>query len=1519
MTAVRSVYRVIRSILFAAVLTVAGIFILSYLILSIPWTQKQIKATAEKELSVFFKAPVEIGSLDIRPFNEVRLSDVAFRTPSGQKCIVIDRLGAGIAIWKLITTGRIEVTYAELMGMKAKIEQPTENAPLNIQFIIDAFKPKKPGNPPAKFDIKLHNVVIRKSVLSFDRMWKPRKDTPGLDINHLNVYNLRADVAMPKLKNDDFEIDLRRLSFKEKSGLYVDALSLYALISPERIGVRNFRLKLNNTDLTINDITLAIKGYKSIPDILKNTDHSIFIKCKDIDPADFMFLDQKIATIPGVYNLVARIDGNLDRIVVNNLDLISADKAFAFDFKGEIDGAKDIGHADFFVRKLNLKVPSALTTAVLNVIDRIPDNVREIVSNVGDIYTDLHGVASLKKGKAMAIGTVETSHGNLNIDGTANWRGQRLAGNLKASTEGFKLSGILAKQPVDFFIADIEADMIADGKRIEGLQGNVSLNVPCLDINGYRLENILINADKNQSLVNADLSIDCQVSKGSLNGQYEMNGADSHLELHAIADYINTAVLPGVMDNYPCIFSAQTIDIDANGNNPDNLTGHVNVVGFNCDPMHGSPWSVDNLLASVENTDGLRHISLFSDPVDAVITGHFKYTDIVPVATDILSNVIPAYIKAHLHPVDSQCDIAYDITVKPDKKLYEAFKAPLLPLKPVHINGKMADGVMTLDADAPYLIKGEKKLIKDTRIALNANRDEGVTLNGKSKIPVKNGYTNADIGVTAFQNKAYLSLNWTFDNNNDLGHINIGCTIDKPDNQSPSFIFDIKDSDLVLNGAKWEVSPAHAMFSDKVLSINNLKVAHGGQYVNIDGKASGTASDTITARLSDIDLSYIFNTLNINYVTFGGFASGEAIVTNLFTKEPIAHTNGLRIKGMSYNGAVLGDADISGAWDNTLKSVAIGADITDGPDSWAKVNGNVFVTRDSLGFHFLTHKINIGLIKPFLDNVLGSVSGKGTADLTLFGTFKDITMTGKAFADTAAVKIAYTNVTYTGSDSVLFYKDRIVIPGFTVYDRYGRHGRFSGEVRHNYFHDAHVEFNIRDVDNLLCYDTDAKLSPFWYGRIFASGTGRVFGYPGYTMINFNVTTCPNSNFTFVLDENQTASEYNFLTFTDSHKKYVEMSGDELFEEQYRSTNNSSDDDSGMFELDLGVGVTPGIKMNVIMDPSAGDKITAIGSGAMRLHYDTQSDNIDMFGRYTLDEGNYRFSFEDIILRDFKIRSGSSISFNGDPLKGILDITAGYRVNTNLTDLDKSFATDRDLNRSSVPVEALLKVSGDLGAPDIAFDISLPTVTSEVERKVRSIVSSEEMLNQQVLYLLALNRFYTPQFSGSSDGELVSVASSTLSSQLSNVLSQITDKVTLNPSFKSDRSDFSDMEVDLALSSQLFDNRLIINGNLGYRDRSVSQTNFIGDFDIEYLLSKDGKLRLKAYNHFNDAYYYLKSALTTQGIGLIYRKDFDDAFSFLKRKRKKKTSDSHNSKSESNVLKEEGSEAGKGNDSEIKKK
>jgi hypothetical protein len=288
----------------------------------------------------------------------------------------------------------------------------------------------------------------------------------------------------------------------------------------------------------------------------------------------------------------------------------------------------------------------------------------------------------------------------------------------------------------------------------------------------------------------------------------------------------------------------------------------------------------------------------------------------------------------------------------------------------------------------------------------------------------------------------------------------------------------------------------------------------------------------------------------------------------------------------------------------------------------------------------------------------------------------------------------------------------------------------------------------------------------------------------------------------------------------------------------------------------------------------------------------------MFGTYELTQGNYNFTLQDIIIKDFTIKPGSSISFHGDPYSAVLDISAVYSVNANLSDLDESFLQDKDLNRTNVPVHALLKVAGDMRQPDLNFDLEFPTLTQDTYRKVKSIVSTDDMMNRQIIYLLALSRFYTPDFMASTTkgNELVSVASSTISSQLSSMLGQLSDKWNIAPTFRSDRGDFSDVEVDLALSSYLLDNRLLFNGNFGYRDKALNNNSFIGDFDLEYLLNKSGNVRLKAYNRYNDQNYYVKTALTTQGVGVVFKRDFDDLMSWFKRLRRKSAAQQAKTKS-----------------------
>ena len=197
----------------------------------------------------------------------------------------------------------------------------------------------------------------------------------------------------------------------------------------------------------------------------------------------------------------------------------------------------------------------------------------------------------------------------------------------------------------------------------------------------------------------------------------------------------------------------------------------------------------------------------------------------------------------------------------------------------------------------------------------------------------------------------------------------------------------------------------------------------------------------------------------------------------------------------------------------------------------------------------------------------------------------------------------------------------------------------------------------------------------------------------------------------------------------------------------------------------------------------------------------------------------------------------------------------------------------------------MQLTGDLRRPEFQFDLNFPSLTQDIYRRVKNIISTDDMMNRQVLYLLALNKFYTPEYMNvgqTHSNELASVASSALSSQLNNILGQISDKFNIGTNFRSEKGDFTDLEFDVILSSQLLNNRLIFNGNLGYRDKSVNSNSFIGDFDLEYLINKAGTFRLKAYNHYNDKNYYIKSALTTQGVGIMFKKDFSKAKEIFQR-------------------------------------
>ena len=1496
MSTVRNIYKVLRGVLFTAAMVVIGLFVALYIILSVPAVQRAVKGEVESQVSELLGSKLTIGRLMVYPFNEARLQDVTLLTPDGEVCLTVGDLGAGVNLWKLLTTGQVEIVYAEIIGMDARIWQQAEGAPLNIQFIIDALQPRDKNKPPTEFDVRLHNVVIRKSRASFDKRWIPALDDAArFDSNHISVSDLRADVALPRLRRDDYTVDLRRLALNEKSGIDIESLSLMAHITPRQLDVADFQLNLAGSNINIGDFSLKYNGWADIIPSLRRQPHAFSLQAKPVVPSELAPFLPQLRAFDRPCLLMLDAHGTLSNVELQSLTLRQDDGALDLQVEGELGNLAHPSKLIADIRSLSLSASSEIVDKILVTAGVNDSGLSSKLRALGDVNLAAKGRMNLGDRQAKATAEISSALGDVIAGVEGSWNSPKQFGaDFTVKSNGFDIGRLLADER--FGTLAVEADGSA---RVSGgdIQGEVEALIPFADYNATRLNNIMVKASKQGDRVLADITADDELATLQANADCTLAGAASQWLVSANIDHFEPSRF-GLLPQFSNSTLSGNLEAALSGNRVDNISGSASVTDLSFNSTQRS-LNLENITVTADQEDGYRRYTIDSDVVNGYLSGDFNPVQTVAAIQDLLADVAPSMIarsKSKTAPDLGRGD--FKLTVLPSDTFYGEMGIGVRPGVPVNIAGSFerATESVSLAIDAPYLIQGKNKLIKATTVVADLSAARGLEGDVKTTYPVKNDMANLHVKLSGLNDALRPRLMWTTEKSKtNRGDVPLELFLAKDAaTGTPIIDMTIEKSGFTLHDSDWTVDSASVHYADNVVNVKGLRIWHADQFIDIHGNASKDPDDVLTADLAGIDLEYIFNTLNINYVNFGGIATGQAMVSGAFSGDPVVRTTHLSVRDLAYNNCVLGDAELRGSWDNTLKKIGIGADIRNSEGGGALVDGGVYLGGDSLDFTFDTDRINMAFLQPFMEAFTSSVQGKVTGRVRLYGTFSDLDLDGWAYADPVTMKVDYTNVYYHGTDTVRFTPGRIDVPRMTLYDKYGNTAQLRGWVTHRKLHDASFGFDITDARRLLGYDTDPAINPVWYGHVLASGSASIRGVPGLVNVGVNMNTDPGSKFTFVLDEKQTAVDYTFLTFSDRRKE-ERLAAEEVevsFEDQYRKQATvATAEKPSIFNMDLAIGVNTGAECVIVMDPKAGDKISARGNGAFQMHYDSETDNFKLYGKYTLDRGTYNFSLQELILRNFKIEQGSSIAFNGDPLQGMLDITAAYRVNTSLTDLDRGFMSDPDLNRTNVPVDALLKVRGDMRSPDIKFDISLPTVTSDVERKVRSIISTEDMMNRQVIYLLALNRFYTPEFMGPGQGgELASVASSTLSSQISNIIGSMTDKFALSPSFKSDRSDFSDMEVDVALSSSLLNNRLLINGNFGYRDKSTSQTTFIGDFDIEYLLSKDGNLRLKAYNHFNDATYYLKSALTTQGVGLVWRKDFDDPFGWLKRlrlKRKKK--------------------------------
>lgn len=1480
----RKIYSAFRIFVHIVIFSIIAIYTLGYILLSIPNIQDKVRYIGIKELSALLDTNITIDRIQISPFNKLELFGAYIPDLNGDTLLYANKISAGISLSDLLVDRELVFTNIQLFGLDARITKETPSSETNLQFIIDAFKSDK-NTPKKKINFKINNAIIRRGKIKYDILSAPIR-RGQFDPNHIDLRNLLSKLSIKALSEDSVNISIKRLGFDEQSGFSLSRLQFKFEANRQQARLSDFKIQLPHSRIEIKPIIATLPDTLSAEHFYDQTRFSLQITKSLINPSDIAAFIPVLEKINTPILISMHLTGTPNNLYFHTFDFNFGKEDIIAHSQISVKNITNPQKRDILCDPITLNASSSGLADISSKLPFLTEEQCKTISRLGTIH--FTGNISNQNQNLTACGTLETDLGSVHSDISINQNNSlnttRYSGLIESKK--FNLNGLFTEgNPYGEIIFKVELD--SKKAKYQAPTGKVVGGISYFEYKGYPYENIMLNGEFGDNRYNGIIEINDPNGKLRVNGLSVLKDKDSEFDLVLQARDLNVSAMP----KYKNSKLGFNVVAKFTGNNLDNAEGLLSIDSLSF-TNNDDTFRLNKFNIEAHNQNTPQSIAVTSDYINGWIEGNYKFSTLQKSLQTLLSESLPSIFpfqenqpKKTEHKKNQQPNnFKFRFTVEPNIHMAQVLELPVTFTDRAIIEGEMNSlrNTALITGTIPHLWY-KKSHIEDAFISARKDSTEMALFIETNSYNKKQIRTTWSLRSKAYRDSLDLVLNWNNDTQSTFyGELNTSTHFSRTHEGNKLQIqTHINPSTLIFNDTIWQMSPSDISYCEKQIEINDFEISHAPQYILIDGIASNREEDELKIQLNDVDLDYIFGTLNIKNVTFGGNATGNLLATHLLTGAPRLSTEQFDVKDFSYNEAIFGDLHLFSMWDNDNQGILMKGFIENKEDKQTYIDGYIFPTKDSLSLSFDPDKLNIAFLRPFVSTVMSDISGIASGHIDFFGRFKALNVTGDAYVENLDFGIEYLNTRYNLSDSIHLSPTRIWFDNVTIYDKLKHTAKGSGWIEHHNFKDVSYDIAITEAQDFLSYDMTERQSPIYYGTIYGTGSTMIKGSPGQTQIDVNMSTGDQSKFTFVLSGSEAAGDYDFITFTNSGKqntKIGELQADSIvIKNNARMMENSKIQNSSALNLNLQIEATNQAQMNLIMDKSTGDMIKATGQGSILLEYNSMDGDIKLYGSYVLEKGSYNFSLQDIITRDFSIKEGSRVSFHGDPMATNLDISAIYSLSANLLDLDENFANDKELSRTTVPVQTILNVSGDVRRPDLNFDIAFPTLTQDVDRRVRSIISTNDMMNRQIIYLLALNRFYTPDFMNmgqSRNNELVSVASSTLSSQLGNILGQLSENWNISPNFRSEKGDFSDMEVELALSSQLLNNRLIFNGNFGYRDNTVNNNTFIGDFDLEYLLNKSGTIRLKAYNHYNDRNYYIKSALTTQGVGIMLRHDFN---------------------------------------------
>lgn len=1427
-------------------------------------------------------AEIKVGKLAVTSDLRLSLDDISVKDLNGNNLATIGALRTGIYIPDLLEN-KIHLTSVMLRDSDINLIQYEGSDSFNFQFLADFFSSDKEKEPnPEPMAIEVDRILLRN--VDF-QLWNQNKADSLktaqnlIDYAHLDLDDVSLSAKHFSLIGDSIFVVVEKLSAKEQCGLDLKHFQSDVTVCQKGIFLRDMQMETNNS-LFHMDLNMKYDSYGAFQKFVDSVVFDATIYPTDVLLSDIGYFSASMFQMPNRLHFEGKFLGPIEHFSVKDMD---ARFGKSTSIKGDIsmhplnffDGQHtlNIKNMHFTYDDLtNFHIPGSSGTIPL------PEQLSSMQS--GDVKLNFKG-------------SYNNFHSNIDFRSDV--------ANMKANISRNK-SGIRT----NVFSGDIDAQRIDVGsfvntKVIGKLDVNADFSVkfpdkgnPELDLNGKIVDAELLGNQINEIVLNGEMK------ENRFNGKLDVDDDELYLDFDGLIDFSDRKLPKS--DFVAVIRDADLHSLNINKKDSVSVIStkiYANMIGFNMDDLEGSlhidstvyrdsrgEYVMNSFDARIVNDNLMqRRINMSNDFFDFEMGGKVNFASLKMALNEYGDAFVhfPIFEKnlENFEEYKENHDVDQDFYARLDLKDTRTLSRLFLPSIQVAENTSLSTTFTSRSRQLNLTARCKEVRIGDLavkNIELKNNNIRSAAFGSLSVGEVvwtnmtktdTTAYGLDNLMMSAMMAKDTIAARIIWDDVSPDDH-NKALIVATFHPHESGGIINVKQADIVVNDTLWQMSPNNFIDFDKGrIELSNILLSHNQQSLYANGYVPTGEADTLAVKLNRFDISMFDFLLAKSGIDLDGYITGDARLASLKTAPMILADLG--VAELWLDGDRVGDAIIKSDWDNESQAVNVDVGILNGQRRSLSVLGSYYTKRkdNNLDFDVKLDSLQLGIVSPFVAGQISRVQGYCLGNATVKGSLKEPQIAGSVKVKDGGCKVTYLNTYYTFSPNILLDSKTIEPKDMVLTDTLGNTATVEGKINHDYLKNFVLDLKMHPR-NFLVMGTTIKDNETFYGDVIANGLAVVKGPVNDILLDVKARTQKGTQLTLPLNRTSTVHDNDFIVFVSKADESEEEN--EVVEEPVLKKKKSK------FTMSIDASVTDEASMKIYLPAEIGI-IDATGHGNLKMGTATD-EPFTLMGEYAINSGHFQLNLKNLITKEFDLKGGT-ISWTGSPTDGRIHATGGYSVKTSLASL--GVAIDSTASGSgNVNAECLIYLNGALLNPTITFGLNLPNASDEVRQNVYSMIdtTNQAIMSTQALSLLLFGSFSN---AGNSNASTVGLGD-LLSNFLSNAMTlELTKDMDLGVKYHMGTGQSNYDEFQMVLKMEFFENRLSIETNFGVisdnNTNAGQATNLVGEFDILYKLSKDGRLKAHFYNHSNynanySSFSFDRLAPYTQGLGLTYGRSFN---------------------------------------------